>query len=252
LPTFNYVYGPGADAPTIRASSTATQFYHQNGIGNAVAVTNQSGLTDGTATYDVYGNLTASSGTIPTYGFTGREPDETGFTFYARDGGYGVLDSLNFAWRAMAPDLSPSTWSNTQAAQTIHAAGGTPPIGEPFLSPSKVIDAARESASNNFNSPNVSIQMTGIHIVQDIPVHQGEPVLPAETPWWKVALVIGEHIWKDAFISSKVRQQMYEETRAGFATIEGNKGSRSSDMDQPTSGTYSGSQSMGSMSPISR
>lgn len=52
-PTFNYVYGPGADAPTIRASSTATQFYHQNGIGNAVAVTNRAGATDGTATYDV-------------------------------------------------------------------------------------------------------------------------------------------------------------------------------------------------------
>ena len=46
--TFNYVYG--ADAPTIRASNTGTQFYHQNGIGNAVAVTNQSGATDGTAT----------------------------------------------------------------------------------------------------------------------------------------------------------------------------------------------------------
>ena len=81
-PTFNYVYGPGADAPTIRANSTGAQFYHQNGIGNAVAVTNQTGLTDGTATYDVYGNLTASTGTIPTYGFTGREPDETGLIFY--------------------------------------------------------------------------------------------------------------------------------------------------------------------------
>jgi RHS repeat-associated protein len=81
-PTFNYVYGPGADAPTIRASSTGTQFYHQNGIGNAVAVTNQTGLTDGTATYDAYGNVTASTGTIPTYGFTGREPDETGFVFF--------------------------------------------------------------------------------------------------------------------------------------------------------------------------
>src|ERR1041385_3886775 len=95
----------------------------------------------------------------------------------ARERGYGLLDSLSFAWNAMKPDLRVfETWTNTQQAQTIHAAGGTPPTGQPFLSPSQVVDKARESASMNFQSPDVSNQMTGIHTVQDIPVHQGEPL----------------------------------------------------------------------------
>jgi RHS repeat-associated protein len=81
-PTFNYTYGPGADAPTIRANSTTAQYYHQNGIGNVVAVTNQTGATDGTATYNPYGIAITTVGSIPTYGFTGREPDETGLIYY--------------------------------------------------------------------------------------------------------------------------------------------------------------------------
>jgi RHS repeat-associated protein len=310
---FNYTYGPGADAPTIRASSTTTQYYHQNGIGNVVAVTNQTGATDGAASYDPWGNLTSSSGTIPTYGFTGREPDETGLVFFraryydptigrfvsrdplglrgginfyayvgnsptnlvdpegqaaffwhgwvtynvARERGNGILDSLSFAWNAMKPDLNIfGTWSNSQDAQTIHAAGGAPPKGEQFLSPSQVVDAARSSATANFGSPNVSNQMTGIHTVQDIPVHQGEPLIPAETPWWKVPLVIGEHILNDVFVSSEVKQQMYEETRKGFATIESNNNNVTIDIDPHIDlhifGNSSGGQSMGSFSPISR
>ena len=82
LPNFRFTYGPGADAPTTRANSTGSQYYHQNGIGNVVAVTNQAGATDGTAAYDPWGNLSTSTGTIPAYGFTGREPDETGLIYY--------------------------------------------------------------------------------------------------------------------------------------------------------------------------
>lgn len=81
-PNFRYTYGPGADAPTIQASATSAQYYHQNGIGNVVAVTNPSGGTVGTASYDAYGNVTASTGTLPTYGFTGREPDETAMIYF--------------------------------------------------------------------------------------------------------------------------------------------------------------------------
>lgn len=49
-----------------------------------MAVTNQSSLNDGTATYDPWGNVkfADTTGTIPTYGFTGREPDQTDFIYY--------------------------------------------------------------------------------------------------------------------------------------------------------------------------
>jgi YD repeat-containing protein len=82
VPNFNYTYGPGADAPTLRAGGSVNQYYHQNGVGNVVAVTNQTGATEGTASYNPYGIATTTIGSIPTYGFTGREPDETGLIFY--------------------------------------------------------------------------------------------------------------------------------------------------------------------------
>ncbi len=70
------------DDPIIRATGTTTQYFHQDGLGNVVSVTNQSGTTDGTARYDAWGDKIASTGTIPQYGFTGREPDDTGLVYY--------------------------------------------------------------------------------------------------------------------------------------------------------------------------
>lgn len=75
-------HGPGTDDPIIRVSGTTAQYFHQDGLGSVVSVTNQSGTTDGTARYDAWGNKIASTGTIPQYGYTGREPDDTGLLYY--------------------------------------------------------------------------------------------------------------------------------------------------------------------------
>ena len=75
-------HGPGMDDPIVRTTSTTTQYFHQDGLGSVVSVTNQSGTTDGTARYDAWGNKIASTGTIPQYGYTGREPDDTGLVYY--------------------------------------------------------------------------------------------------------------------------------------------------------------------------
>ncbi|MFA7062409.1 MAG: RHS repeat-associated core domain-containing protein, partial [Pedobacter sp.] len=56
--------------------------FHQDGLGSVVALSNATGGTDGTQRFDVWGNKLASTGTIPVYGYTGREPDETGLVYY--------------------------------------------------------------------------------------------------------------------------------------------------------------------------
>jgi RHS repeat-associated protein len=70
------------DDPLIRATSTTRQYYHPDGLGSIVGVTDQNGATVGTNQFDAWGNRIAASGTVPLYGYTGREPDATGLIYY--------------------------------------------------------------------------------------------------------------------------------------------------------------------------
>jgi RHS repeat-associated protein len=70
------------DDPLIRASGSTAQYYHQDGLGSVVAVSNGTGGTDGTARYDAWGVRLSGTGVIPQYGYTGREPDGTGLIYY--------------------------------------------------------------------------------------------------------------------------------------------------------------------------
>ena len=82
LPNTQYVHGPGIDNVILRATSTAAQYYHQDGLNSVVAVTNNLGATDATQRFDAWGNKLSSTGTAPHFGYTGRELDETGLVFY--------------------------------------------------------------------------------------------------------------------------------------------------------------------------
>jgi RHS repeat-associated protein len=79
-----YLHGPGMDDPLIRwtPATSSAESYHQDGLGSVVAMTNQAGEITATARYDAWGNTLASTGTIPRYGYTGREPDATGLIYY--------------------------------------------------------------------------------------------------------------------------------------------------------------------------
>ena len=85
-PTVRYMHGAGVDDPLLRTTITdttlSTQYYHSDGLGSIVASTNPDGTTAGTSRYDAWGNKLASAGSIPLYGYTGREPDETGLIYY--------------------------------------------------------------------------------------------------------------------------------------------------------------------------
>ena len=80
-PTARTTHGPGIDAPVLRAAAT-TQYFHQDGLGSVVALSNANGGTDATARFDAWGRRIGGTGTIPVYGYTGREPDETGLVYY--------------------------------------------------------------------------------------------------------------------------------------------------------------------------
>ena len=80
-------HGPGNDDPILRQTGTGptaiAKFYHQDGLGSVVAVSTATGTTDGTQRFDAWGNKTTVTGAaVATYGYTGREPDASGLTFY--------------------------------------------------------------------------------------------------------------------------------------------------------------------------
>lgn len=81
-PTASYVHGPYMDDPILRATVSGTQYYHQDGLGSVVAMSDASGLTTGTRRYDAWGNVMDATGTVMQYGYTGREPDGTGLIYY--------------------------------------------------------------------------------------------------------------------------------------------------------------------------
>ena len=81
-PSAQYTFVPGTDDPLIRTTGSTSRYYQRDGVGSVVALTDQAGAATGTQRFDAWGNQLASTGTIPQYGYTGREPDETGLVYY--------------------------------------------------------------------------------------------------------------------------------------------------------------------------
>ncbi|MGH9224983.1 MAG: RHS repeat-associated core domain-containing protein [Acidimicrobiales bacterium] len=77
-----YIYGPGGvPLEHIDRSNTVT-WYHQDQLGSTRVLSNGTGATVATATYDPYGRLLASSGKSSPLGFAGEYTDaETGFVY---------------------------------------------------------------------------------------------------------------------------------------------------------------------------
>lgn len=81
--TLSYIQGPGIDEALAREdSSSALQYYHADGLGSIVKMTDQAGIVTLARQYDAWGNLGIGTGE-PGYAFTGREWDpETGLYYY--------------------------------------------------------------------------------------------------------------------------------------------------------------------------
>jgi len=86
--TARYVHGPGTDDPLMRLTgqtndpSATAVYYHQDGINSVVATSDQAGNVVAAQLFDAWGNRIQSTGNIPQYGYTGREPDATGMIYY--------------------------------------------------------------------------------------------------------------------------------------------------------------------------
>jgi len=83
-----YIYGPGVDQPICMTEATGsyadTYYYHFDGLGSVVALSDSDGDTVQVYEYDVYGQVAASDPNHPNpFLFTGRRYDtETGLYFY--------------------------------------------------------------------------------------------------------------------------------------------------------------------------
>jgi RHS repeat-associated protein len=82
-----YIYGPGIDQPICMIdvpNSNATYYYHFDGLGSVVALTNAAGSVVNLYEYSVYGEVSASDPNHPNrFLFTGREFDaDTGLYYY--------------------------------------------------------------------------------------------------------------------------------------------------------------------------
>jgi RHS repeat-associated protein len=79
-----YTHGPGIDAPIAVSKSGSTFFYHQDGLGTVTDLTDATGVTAKSYSYDAYGNVVDQTGTLDQpYTYTGREFDsESGLMYY--------------------------------------------------------------------------------------------------------------------------------------------------------------------------
>jgi RHS repeat-associated protein len=79
-----YAQTQNIDEPLAELRSGTTSHYEADGLGSITSLTNAAGAIANTYTYDSYGNLTASSGSVSNpFQYTGRELDtETGLYYY--------------------------------------------------------------------------------------------------------------------------------------------------------------------------
>lgn len=79
-----YTHGPGIDEPIAVTKGSNTFFYHQDGLGSVTDLTDSSGATAKSYSYDAYGTLIDQTGTVEQpYTYTGREFDvESGLYYY--------------------------------------------------------------------------------------------------------------------------------------------------------------------------
>jgi RHS repeat-associated protein len=79
-----YSQGLNIDEPLAMLRSGATSYYQADGLGSLTSLSNTSGALANTYTYDSFGNLTASTGSLTnSFRYTGREFDtETSLYYY--------------------------------------------------------------------------------------------------------------------------------------------------------------------------
>jgi RHS repeat-associated protein len=81
----HYTQGPGIDQPLAELRSGTTSYYQQDALSSVTSLSSNAGALANTYTYDSYGKLTASTGTLANpFQFTGREFDQETTIYFER------------------------------------------------------------------------------------------------------------------------------------------------------------------------
>ena len=82
--TARYIHGPGIDEPLAMEKNSQMYYYHADGLGSIIALTNSAGAVAQSYQYDAFGNIMSGTPTVTQpYTYTAREYDpETGLYFY--------------------------------------------------------------------------------------------------------------------------------------------------------------------------
>lgn len=78
----SYLRSLNIDEPFIRQSATGNEHYHTDALGSSLALSNVSGASVTTYTYEMFGEATATGTSLNSFQYTGRENDGTGLTYY--------------------------------------------------------------------------------------------------------------------------------------------------------------------------
>ncbi|MDP3330578.1 MAG: RHS repeat-associated core domain-containing protein [Methylococcaceae bacterium] len=129
---------------SVASPSATAAYYHQDGLGSVLATTNAAKVVTATQRFDAFGTKLAGTGSIPQYGYTGREPDQSGLNYYraryydpnggrftARDP-MGYADGINrYAYVGNNPinfndpnglfANKAATWADTQSTNYVSA-----------------------------------------------------------------------------------------------------------------------------------
>ncbi|WP_238527289.1 DUF6531 domain-containing protein [Methylomonas methanica] len=162
---------------------TATAlYYHQDGIGSVLAMTNATKAVTANQRFDAFGSKIGGTGTVPQYGYTGREPDASGLIYYRaryydpnqtrftqRDP-LGYTDGINpylyvhnnpvnFNDPGGTVAKSVTTWTQNQNQSYYNFSSGSPTLSS----------AQPVSTSNSFsNNANIGIGLTTLAIGSDV------------------------------------------------------------------------------------
>ncbi len=138
-----YTQSAGIDEPLAEVRSGTTSYYDQDGLGSVTSLSSSTGSLVNTYVYDIFGNLTTSSGGVTNpFQYTGRDYDpETGLRYYRAR--YYSPDTGRF----LSED--PSAFDG---GMNFYAYVGNDPLNwfDPFgLSPLGYTDIANLVAKNN-------------------------------------------------------------------------------------------------------